>query len=114
MRTTLILLLAALSLTAYDKIDPKTMSAPKPIHKAEPKYSDEARAAKIEGAVLLKVFIETDGTAGEIEVLRPLGYGLDQKAIEAVKAWRFEPARQIGSGEPIRVRANIEINFRLP
>jgi TonB family protein len=87
------------------------ISAPRPIHAPDPEYSDLARQAKFQGTVVLRAVIRPDGTAGEVCVQRPIGQGLDEKAIEAVKVWRFEPAKR--DGKPLAVVINIEINFRL-
>jgi TonB family protein len=87
------------------------ISAPKLETKMEPQYTEQARAGKIQGTVLLTVDVEPDGVARNIEVSRSLEPGLDQKAIESVQQWRFKPATKDGS--PVTVRATIEVNFRL-
>ena len=81
------------------------------LERTEPRYTDEARIANHEGSVLLQVDVDTDGNARNAVVLRHLGLGLDEKAIEAVRQWRFRPARSQGSKVPSRVR--LEIAFRL-
>lgn len=87
------------------------VSAPVLIHKVEPEYTGEARAAKYQGTVSLYVEIRTDGTATNIRVLRSLGLGLDQKAIECVQRWIFKPGEK--DGKPVTVAATIEVNFRM-
>jgi len=87
------------------------VSAPVPTIRPEPEYSEEARAAKWQGAVLLQLVVDQSGVPQDIQVVRPLGLGLDQKAIEAVQKWRFRPG--IKDGQPVPVMANIEVNFRL-
>lgn len=87
------------------------VSAPVPTFRADPEYSEEARKAKWQGAVLLQVVIDESGIPQSIQVVRPLGLGLDQKAIEAVEKWRFKPGMK--DGQPVPVAANIEVNFRL-
>ena len=87
------------------------VSAPVPTFRPEPEYSEEARAAKWQGAILLQVVIDPSGVPQSIQVVRPLGLGLDQKAIEAVQKWRFKPGFK--DGQPVPVMANIEVNFRL-
>jgi TonB family protein len=87
------------------------VSARVPIFKPEPEYSEEARKAKFQGAVLLAIVILPDGTTSNIRVIRPLGLGLDEKAIEAVQKWRFRPS--LKDGKPVAVSANVEVNFRL-
>lgn len=87
------------------------ISQPIPIFSPDPEYSDEARKAKFQGTVILWVVIGTDGLVHQVKVARPLGLGLDEKAIEAVKKWRFKPAEK--DGHPVQVAADIEVNFRL-
>jgi len=87
------------------------VSAPVPIFRPEPEYSEEARKAKWQGAVLLQLVVDENGVPQEIKVVRSLGLGLDQKAIEAVQKWRFKPG--LKDGKPVPVSANIEVNFRL-
>jgi len=87
------------------------VSAPHPIYDPEPEYSDEARRAKFQGDVVLWVVIGLDGTPRDIRVQRSLGMGLDQKAIEAVTNWRFQPATK--DGHPVTVQVSIEVKFRL-
>ena len=87
------------------------VSAPSLIRKVEPEYSEEARAAKFQGTVLLYTEITPDGTAANIRVARSLGLGLDEKAIQAVKQWKFKPGEK--DGKPVTVAATIEVNFRL-
>ena len=87
------------------------VSAPVLIHKTEPEYTEEARAAKYQGTVLLYVEIDPSGNATNIKVQRGLGLGLDEKAVEAVKQWKFKPGQK--DGNPVTVVANIEMNFHL-
>jgi protein TonB len=87
------------------------VSAPHAIYAPDPDYSEEARRAKFQGTVMLWVVIGPDGRPRDIRVARSLGMGLDQKAIEAVKAWRFEPAMLDGRAVPVEV--NIEVTFHL-
>ncbi len=92
------------------KVGP-AVSAPKIVRKLEPQYSEEARDAKHQGKVVLWVVVEEDGKVRQTKVLNSLGLGLDEKAVEAVKQWEFEPAMR--DGKPVKVQATIEINFRL-
>jgi len=87
------------------------VSAPVPVFRPEPEYSEEARKAKWQGAVLLQLVVDENGVPQDIKVVRSLGLGLDQKAIEAVQKWRFKPG--LKDGKPVPVSANIEVNFRL-
>ncbi len=87
------------------------VSQPVLISKVEPEYSEEARKAKYSGTVLLSIVIDANGLPHQIHVVRPLGLGLDEKAIEAVMKWRFRPA--LKGGKSVAVQAQVEVNFRL-
>jgi TonB family protein len=87
------------------------VSAPTLLSKVEPEYSEEARKAKYQGVVLLYVEVDPSGRAINIRVLHSLGLGLDEKAMEAVRKWRFKPG--VRDGRPVTVQAQIEVNFRL-
>lgn len=78
----------------------------------EPQYTDEARAAKIQGNIVLRVIIQPDGHATEIVVTQSLGYGLDERAIDTVRSWRFKPAAG-PDGTPVATITPIEMTFRL-
>ncbi len=84
---------------------------PSVLSKVDPEYSEEARKAKYSGSVMLSIVVNTDGKAEDIKVVKSLGMGLDEKAIEAVQKWRFTPGKN--KGQPVKVRAQIEVNFRL-
>lgn len=87
------------------------VSAPSVIYKVEPEYSEEARKAKFQGTVVLFVVVDEHGNPTALRVIRPLGLGLDQKAIDAVQKWKFRPGMKDGKAVP--VQATIEVNFRL-
>jgi TonB family protein len=87
------------------------VSAPKVIYKVDPNYTQEARDAKIEGTVVVDLEVYPDGKAHNLKVKRTLDPGLDQRALDAISAWRFQPATK--NGKPIAVKATIEINFKL-
>jgi TonB family protein len=84
---------------------------PTVLSKVDPAYTDEAKAAKIDGAVLLSLVIGTDGLAHDINVVRGIDSGLDVNAVSAVQQWHFQPATK--DGLPVAVQAQIEVNFRL-
>jgi TonB family protein len=88
-------------------------SPPLLLRKVEPENTDEARAARVQGTVVLQVEIDPSGKVAltHIGVIRSLGLGLDEKAIEAVKQWKFKPATN--NGAPVTAKATIEVNFRL-
>lgn len=87
------------------------VTGPSLISKIEPEYSDEARAAKLEGTETVYAEIGPDGIAHNLTVLGSVGLGLDEKGIAAINQWRFNPG--IKDGQPVTVAVNIEINFRL-
>jgi len=87
------------------------VSAPALIYKVEPEYSEEARKAKYQGTVLLYVQVDATGKAINMRVLHSLGLGLDEKAMEAVRKWKFKPGMK--DGKAVTVEAQIEVNFRL-
>jgi TonB family protein len=86
------------------------MTPPRPIVKVQPQYTEEARNAKLRGTVVARVEIWPDGKAHNIRVERGLGMGLDEKAVEGIEQWEFEPATK--DGKPVKVAATIEMNFR--
>lgn len=77
----------------------------------EPEYTEEARIARHEGTVAVQAVILPDGRASQFRLLRSLGLGLDEKAIEAVRQWVFKPARQ--GRQNVAFRAVLEIHFRV-
>jgi len=87
------------------------ITRPVALFQPEPEYSEEARKAKYQGTVLLYIEIDGQGRTRNLKVVRPLGLGLDEKAIEAVAKWRFTPAKK--DGRPVAVGATVEVNFRL-
>jgi protein TonB len=87
------------------------VTAPRPIYTPEPEFSEEARKTKYQGTVVLGLIVGPDGKPRDIRVVQSLGMGLDEKAIEALRLWRFEPGRK--SGIAVAVLVNIEVNFHL-
>ena len=87
------------------------VSSPRVLLRVEPEYSEEARKAKYQGTVLLAIEVWEDGLAHNVRVLRSLGLGLDEKAIEAIQKWKFSPGRK--EGKPVRVAAQVQVSFRL-
>jgi TonB family protein len=85
---------------------------PSCVYCPDPKYSEEARKAKYQGTVVLQAVITPDGRATEIQVVKGPGLGLEEKAVEAVKQWRFKPAMGPG-GKAVPVVVPIEVTFRL-
>ncbi len=87
------------------------VSAPVPIYEPEAEFSEQARRAKYSGVVVLDIIVTPQGRTTDIKVVRHLGMGLDKKAIEAVKQYRFKPARY--HGHPVAVRMEVEVDFHL-
>ncbi len=85
------------------------VSMPKPTYRPSPDYSEEAARKKINGVVVLTIVVAADGTVQDAHVAKSLGYGLDEKAVETIKTWRFEPGRK--DGVPVPVQLSIEVSF---
>jgi TonB family protein len=91
---------------------PRDMTPPVPTYKPEPSYTPQARHDKIEGGITLWIIVDAQGNVTAVrEVSKRLGEGLDEKAIETVKTWKFKPATR--NGVPVPVRVIVEITFRL-
>ena len=87
------------------------ISAPMPVSTPDPEYTEDARRAKIEGTCVLGLIVDAEGHPRDIRIIRGLGYGLDQKALETVRQWRFDPAKK--GGQPVNVQVSVEVGFRL-
>jgi TonB family protein len=87
------------------------VSAPVLLYKVEPEYSEEARKAKYQGTVVVYAEVDPSGRAVNPRIVRSLGLGLDERALDAIKKWKFRPGYK--DGKPVTVAATIEINFRL-
>jgi TonB family protein len=87
------------------------VSAPRAIYSPDPEYSEEARKAKFQGTCVLALVVGPDGRPRDIHVVRSLGLGLDEKAIEAVSKWKFEPSMK--DGKPVASQISVEVDFRL-
>jgi protein TonB len=99
--------------TGYLPLEPGRggVSVPRVIFDPEPEYTEEARKVKQQGNVLLSCVVGADGLVHNARVQRPLGLGLDQKAVEAVRRWKFEPSKL--NGKPVAVQILVEVNFHL-
>lgn len=84
---------------------------PRLLKEVRAQYSDNARRANLEGEVELEIVIRRDGTVGDVKVLKGLGMGLNEQAIQAVRQWRFAPARM--KGAPVDVIVEVAVEFRL-
>lgn len=87
------------------------IEAPKKLFGPKPRYTEEARQARIQGTVILQVVVDAEGNVTEAKVLKGLPLGLDDSAIEMVKTWKYEPAKR--GGEPVAVYVNLLVNFSL-
>ena len=88
------------------------MTAPVLLNRTNPEYTELARTAKYQGTVLLSVEIDPSGIPTNLMVQRGLGLGLNEKAIESVKQWKFKPGQK---GEmAVSVQTTVEVIFRLP
>ena len=87
------------------------VSAPKLVYAPDPEFTEKARKAKYQGVCVIKTIVDTEGKPQRIQVVRHLGMGLDNKAIEAVRQYKFTPAMR--DGKPVDVEVHIEVNFRI-
>ena len=87
------------------------VSSPVAIFEPEAEFSDEARRAKFQGVVVVYLIVDAQGNPQNVKVSQSLGMGLDEKAVEAVRKYKFKPAMY--HGKPVPVPINIEVNFRL-
>ncbi|HEY1903827.1 MAG TPA: energy transducer TonB [Terracidiphilus sp.] len=88
------------------------VSAPVPLNSVEAEFSDEARRAKYQGVCLISLIVDAQGNPQNPRVVRALGMGLDEKALEAVRKYKFKPAMKDGH-IPVPVMITVEVNFRL-
>ncbi len=87
------------------------VTAPVAIFKPQPRYTEDARRAGVEGVVILETVVDEEGNVRNVKVLKGLPFGLDQSAIDTVKTWRYEPA--LRDGEPVAVYFTFTINFSI-
>jgi periplasmic protein TonB len=85
--------------------------APRPLATPDPEYTEPAREAKLQGMCVLKLIVGADGKPRDIRVIRPLGMGLDEKAVAAVSQWTFAPATK--DGTPVPVQISVQVSFKL-
>jgi protein TonB len=87
------------------------ITAPRLVREVKATYTDEARRRGTTGNVILEIVITRDGTVGDVSVRRGLGAGLDERAVEAVRQWKFTPARRMG--EPVDVIVEVAVEFMM-
>jgi TonB family protein len=87
------------------------ITPPSLLREVKPDYTEEGRRRGIEGEVELEIVIRHDGSVGDVRLLHGLGSGLDERAIDAVRQWRFSPATR--QGAPVDVFVQVSVEFRL-
>jgi TonB family protein len=87
------------------------VTSPVALVRVQPSYSEAARKAKWQGTVTVSLIVDAQGRPQDVRVVKALGFGLDEMAVEAVQKWTFKPGEK--DGKPVPVEATIEINFRL-
>jgi TonB family protein len=93
------------------KVSSGNITPPRAISAPDPSYGREARKAKVHGTVMVWAVVDEQGRVPAIRIVRPLGMGLDERAVDAIRGWRFEPAKK--DGVPVKVQVNIEVHFEL-
>lgn len=89
-----------------------SLTPPMLIYRPNPPYTKDAKAAKLEGTVVLEVIVAADGTVSDVKVIKPLNKGLDENAAQAVKTWKFLPA--LKAGKPVTCKSTVSVNFKIP
>jgi TonB family protein len=112
MRLAFVFLAVAVAIAQAQTFPSPNTTPPVVIYKVDPRYTKEAIEAKLQGVVTISVVITADGIPSDLTVVRGLGLGLNEKAVECVRQWRFKPGTR--NSEPIAAKAMIEINFLLP
>lgn len=87
------------------------ITPPSLLREVKPQYTEEARRLGVEGDVVLEIVVRADGSVGQLTLLQRLGSGLDQRAVDAVRQWRFSPARRFGT--PVDVLVEMAVEFKL-
>lgn len=96
---------------AIDRINPPTVTEPRPVYTPEPEFSEFARKFGMQGTVVLKIIVDKTGAVVRPEIERPVGFGFDEQAVERVRTWKFRPAMR--DGKPVAVRMTIQVAFNL-
>jgi TonB family protein len=93
------------------KVGGRAVKPPRATYMPDPPFSEEARRAKFQGTLVLWLVVSSEGVVRNLRIARPLGLGLDEKAVEAVRQWRFNPGTK--DGEPVATMVNVEVTFHL-
>ena len=84
---------------------------PKLLREVKPDYTEEARVRRLAGEVVLEIVVRRDGSVGDLKIVKGLGGGLNERAVQAVRQWRFSPARRLGT--PVDVIVEVAVEFKL-
>lgn len=87
------------------------ITPPSVLREVKPDYTEDGRRRNLEGDVVLEIVVRRDGSVGDVKLLQGLGGGLDQRAIDAVRQWRFSPATR--QGVPVDVMVEVAVEFKL-
>ena len=87
------------------------ITPPAIVREVKPDYTEEGRRRHLEGDVVLEIIVRSDGSVGNVKLVQGLGAGLDQRAIDAVRQWRFSPAKRYGT--PVDVIVEVAMEFKL-
>jgi TonB family protein len=88
------------------------ITPPRLLKEVRPEYTEEARQRGLEGEVVLEIVVRRDGTVGDVRVLQGLGAGLNERAVQAVRLWRFTPARRLNAAVDVLVEVAVEFRLR--
>jgi TonB family protein len=94
---------------SFRRVSPPAQASPRVVYSAPARYTAEAASQKIDGVVLLEVTVRTDGSVVSPRVIKSLGFGLDEAAIESVLKWKYEPAQR--DGRPVEVQVIVSYGF---
>src|SRR5206468_8625413 len=103
--------LTAMTTICNEKIAQSCVTPPQPIFDPDPEYSKEAGEAKYQGTCVIGLIVEADGSPSHVTLISGLGKGLDEKALDAVRSWKFKPATKAGA--PVPTQISIVVNFHL-
>ena len=85
---------------------------PRLLREVKAQYTEDARTRGVTGDVILEIVIRSDGSVGDVKVLRGLGFGLDERAVTAVRSWKFSPAKRLGTAVDVIVEVEVEFSLR--
>jgi TonB family protein len=94
-----------------ERVHPPQVTAPKPVHTPEPEYNEFAREFRMRGIVVVSIIVDKNGAVMRPQIVRPIGFGLDEQAITAVRGWKFKPS--LRDGKPVAVEMAVEVSFNI-